>query len=233
MIVVADVLVDRDGTSAGTHLLLPLPEMTFADNHLELTHNKSGFKYRFEALESLAEVRVGAGWEQSGGGVKVKHAEEWGKTRSARPSSHRRPSACRSTEPLSGSYVSERPLPLLSLLILLFRRHPSSRSTGRTHPSTRGSPRRPPRPRPPRAGGRPSRPRSSRSPCSPNRTRSCSTTRSHCLSRSSTTTEPRSSTSASSVCRPLLGTPRPLFRSIFSFQGLTSPSFFSYLLFSV
>ena len=69
--------------SAGEHLLFPLPEMTFADNHLELTHHPSGFKYTFAALESLAEVRVGAGWEEGGGGVKVKYAEEWGKTRSA------------------------------------------------------------------------------------------------------------------------------------------------------
>ncbi|KAL7415860.1 TIP41-like family-domain-containing protein [Mrakia frigida] len=70
---------------AGTHLLIPLPEMTFADNHLELEHGPSGFKCRFGALESLAEVRVGAGWEASGGGVKVKHAEEWGKTRTTAP----------------------------------------------------------------------------------------------------------------------------------------------------
>jgi hypothetical protein len=58
--------------------------MTFADNHLELSHHPSGFKYTFGALESLAEVRVGAGWEEGGGGVKVKYAEEWGKTRSVR-----------------------------------------------------------------------------------------------------------------------------------------------------
>lgn len=55
--------------------------MTFADSHLTLRHAPSGFTYAFQALPALGEVSVGRGWDAEGGGVKVKHAEEWGKTR--------------------------------------------------------------------------------------------------------------------------------------------------------
>ncbi|CDZ97280.1 Uncharacterized conserved protein [Phaffia rhodozyma] len=71
---------------AATHLSIPLPEMTFADNHLTLRHEPSGFTYTFQALPALSKVKVGAGWDEQGGGVRVKHADEWGKTRSTGPS---------------------------------------------------------------------------------------------------------------------------------------------------
>ena len=60
--------------------------MTFAANHLSLAHGPSGLRFSFGALPSLAEVKAGEGWDADGGGVKVKHADAWGKTRSVRPS---------------------------------------------------------------------------------------------------------------------------------------------------
>jgi hypothetical protein len=55
--------------------------MTFADNHLTLSHAASGLSFSFGAMDSLEKVKAGQGWEDEGGGVKVKYAEEWGKTR--------------------------------------------------------------------------------------------------------------------------------------------------------
>lgn len=89
---------------------LPLPEMTFGNNSLVLTYDPSGsggtssaptkvdpgsaapvdgstdvdgpVTLAFNALEALAGVATGEGWEERvGGGVKVSMAEQWGKNR--------------------------------------------------------------------------------------------------------------------------------------------------------
>ncbi len=78
-------------------LNLPLPEMTFGNNSLSLSHASSSsasspsslpntdhapISICFSTLDSLAEVAVGEGWEERvGGGVKVSMAEAWGKSR--------------------------------------------------------------------------------------------------------------------------------------------------------
>lgn len=96
--------------SAEKSLNLPLPEMTFGNNSLVLTYDpaasssssasagqapreslegsKSGsgddvpLRISFNALEALAGVATGEGWEERvGGGVKVSMAEQWGKNR--------------------------------------------------------------------------------------------------------------------------------------------------------
>lgn len=71
-------------------LNIPLPEMTFGNNHLTLTYSTgpagiSGttLQFAFSALHGLADVAAGEGWEQRvGGGVQVSMAEHWNQNRS-------------------------------------------------------------------------------------------------------------------------------------------------------
>lgn len=178
--------------------------MTFADNYLTLTHAPSGFELTFRAMPSLAEIRVGEGWDAEGGGVKVKYAEEWGKTRCVFDGSDgqtRRVAndddACPSPS-LFG--VTGRPRLRHSRLRRPFRPSPSSLLTGHTPPSTPAlshrRPLRPPLPTTCLPGGQRGLTRSSRSICSAGRIRFSFTMRSRCLRASSTIMGPRSSPSA-------------------------------------
>jgi type 2A phosphatase activator TIP41 len=63
-----------------SQLGLPLPEMTFANNLLELGHHRSGWKYVFDTAHALAWVKNGA-LEEGDGGVKVGYADAWLKSR--------------------------------------------------------------------------------------------------------------------------------------------------------
>ena len=54
----------------------PLPEMTFGNNTLELTHQPSGWTLSFEAVHALKAVKNGV-LEDGDGGVKVGHADAW------------------------------------------------------------------------------------------------------------------------------------------------------------
>lgn len=86
--------------SAEKSLNLPLPEMTFGNNSLDLLYSPSSSstgssstgpasistsaptEIRFSTLDALAKVAVGEGWEERvGGGVQVSMAEAWGKSR--------------------------------------------------------------------------------------------------------------------------------------------------------
>ncbi|KAI0092700.1 type 2A phosphatase activator TIP41 [Irpex rosettiformis] len=64
---------------------LPLPEMTFGNNSLELEHKASGWKYQFTTGNALKGVKNGELGEGDGG-VKVGHAEAWMQSRTG-PSS--------------------------------------------------------------------------------------------------------------------------------------------------
>ncbi|KZT71494.1 TIP41-domain-containing protein [Daedalea quercina L-15889] len=64
---------------------IPLPEMTFGNNALELVHQPSGWRYGFGTEEALRGVKNGE-LEQGDGGVKVGYAEAWIKSRTG-PSS--------------------------------------------------------------------------------------------------------------------------------------------------
>jgi len=59
---------------------MPLPEMTFGNNTLELTHKPSGWKYSFTTQEALKGVKNGQ-LEEADGGVKVGHSEAWLRSR--------------------------------------------------------------------------------------------------------------------------------------------------------
>lgn len=59
---------------------LPLPEMTFGNNVLELEHKPSGWKYEFSLTHALKGVKNGP-LEEGDGGVKVGYAEAWLKSR--------------------------------------------------------------------------------------------------------------------------------------------------------
>ena len=61
---------------------IPLPEMTFGDNSLELDHKESGWRYTFNTEEALKGVKNGE-LEDGDGGVKVGYADEWIKSRCA------------------------------------------------------------------------------------------------------------------------------------------------------
>lgn len=59
---------------------IPLPEMTFGNNVLELEHKLSGWKCEFNAARALKGVKNGL-LEEGDGGVKVGYAEAWLKSR--------------------------------------------------------------------------------------------------------------------------------------------------------
>ena len=59
---------------------LPLPEMTFGANELELRHEPSGWKYVFGTEGALKGVKNGELGEGDGG-VKVGYADAWLKSR--------------------------------------------------------------------------------------------------------------------------------------------------------
>ncbi len=59
---------------------IPLPEMTFGSNSLQLEHKESGWKYSFKTEEALKGVKNGE-LEDGDGGVKVGYADAWLKSR--------------------------------------------------------------------------------------------------------------------------------------------------------
>jgi type 2A phosphatase activator TIP41 len=60
---------------------IPLPEMTFGYNLLQITHRSSGWTYAFRVEDALIGVKNGP-LEDGDGGVKVGYAEAWLKSRS-------------------------------------------------------------------------------------------------------------------------------------------------------
>ncbi|PCH40823.1 type 2A phosphatase activator TIP41 [Wolfiporia cocos MD-104 SS10] len=59
---------------------MPLPEMTFGNNSLELHHKPSGWKYSFNTEDALKGVKNGE-LEEGDGGVRVGYADAWLKSR--------------------------------------------------------------------------------------------------------------------------------------------------------
>ncbi|KAH9943208.1 type 2A phosphatase activator TIP41 [Epithele typhae] len=59
---------------------IPLPEMTFGSNSLELEHRESGWKYSFSTEEALRSVRNGE-LQEGDGAVKVGYADAWLRSR--------------------------------------------------------------------------------------------------------------------------------------------------------
>ena len=59
---------------------MPLPEMTFGNNHLELVHRPTGWNYSFGTEDALKAVKFGE-LEVGDGGVKVGYSEAWLKSR--------------------------------------------------------------------------------------------------------------------------------------------------------
>lgn len=59
---------------------IPLPEMTFGNNSLELEHKASGWKYSFNTEDALRGVKNGE-LVEGDGGVKVGYAETWMQSR--------------------------------------------------------------------------------------------------------------------------------------------------------
>ncbi len=55
---------------------MPLPEMTFGNNSLELKHQPSGWNYVFTTLDALKSVKNGE-LTEGDGGVKVGYADAW------------------------------------------------------------------------------------------------------------------------------------------------------------
>lgn len=55
---------------------IPLPEMTFGNNCLELEHKASGWKYNFNTEDALRGVKNGE-LSDGDGGVKVNYADAW------------------------------------------------------------------------------------------------------------------------------------------------------------
>lgn len=66
---------------------IPLPEMTFGNNLLDLSYAPTDASHRpvsisFSATDALAGVAIGEGWEERvGGGVQVSMAEHWSQNR--------------------------------------------------------------------------------------------------------------------------------------------------------
>ncbi|KAJ8515794.1 hypothetical protein ONZ45_g6848 [Pleurotus djamor] len=78
---------------------IPLPEMTFGSNYLELEHRKSGWKYRFDAEHCLKGVRNGE-LQPGDGGVKVGQH-----TRTSPTSAHPMPKTV-ATKPYDWTYTT-------------------------------------------------------------------------------------------------------------------------------
>lgn len=75
-------------------LNIPLPEMTFGNNHLTMSYSNGPaglsdpvLQFAFSALHGLADVAAGEGWEERvGGGVQVSMAEHWNQNRTTNAS---------------------------------------------------------------------------------------------------------------------------------------------------
>jgi len=87
-----------------TSVDIPLPEMTFGSNVLELEHKPSGWKYEFNATGALKGVKSGS-LEEGDGGVKVGYAEAWLKSRTGPNSSIPIPETS-ATKPYDWTYTT-------------------------------------------------------------------------------------------------------------------------------
>ncbi|EIW76377.1 type 2A phosphatase activator TIP41 [Coniophora puteana RWD-64-598 SS2] len=74
------IATDEERTALERHLRLPLPEMTFPNNTLQIVHAPSGFALSFDAKSALEGVKVGT-LNDEDGGVKVGYSDAWLKTR--------------------------------------------------------------------------------------------------------------------------------------------------------
>ncbi|OCH86225.1 type 2A phosphatase activator TIP41 [Obba rivulosa] len=83
---------------------MPLPEMTFGNNSLELEHRASGWRYVFNVAEALKGVRNGQ-MEEGDGGVKVGYADAWLKSRTG-PSSELPMPQTSPTRPYDWTYTT-------------------------------------------------------------------------------------------------------------------------------
>ncbi|GBE79866.1 type 2A phosphatase activator TIP41 [Sparassis latifolia] len=86
---------------------MPLPEMTFGNNALELKHKTSGWQYAFTTEASLKAVKNGELGEGDGA-VKVGHADAWLKSRSG-PSSQLPMPKTVPTKPYDWTYTTIYP----------------------------------------------------------------------------------------------------------------------------
>ncbi|BEI87889.1 uncharacterized protein CcaverHIS019_0106070 [Cutaneotrichosporon cavernicola] len=70
------ILNGKEIDAVEKELCLPLPEMTFGNNGLDLMHQ--GVRIKFDGISALRQVAVGEGWEERvGGGVLVSMADSW------------------------------------------------------------------------------------------------------------------------------------------------------------
>ncbi|GJE84572.1 type 2A phosphatase activator TIP41 [Phanerochaete sordida] len=95
---------------------MPLPEMTFGNNTLELEHKRSGWRYAFGTGEALRGVK-NAELTDGDGGVKVGYSEAWLKSRTGESSQLPMPQTV-STKPFDWTYTTTYP-----------GHHPASSST--------------------------------------------------------------------------------------------------------
>ena len=65
---------------------IPLPEMTFGNNLLQIIHRPSGWTYAFRVEDAIRGVKNGP-FEEGDGGVKVGYADAWLKSRLVSPHS--------------------------------------------------------------------------------------------------------------------------------------------------
>ena len=98
---------------------IPLPEMTFGNNSLELEHRESGWKYTFNTEEALKGVRNGE-LQEGDGGVKVGYADAWLRSR------------CDLHDVQSIAELTEKSELVQHLRSLCLRPSPRSYLTGRT-----------------------------------------------------------------------------------------------------
>jgi hypothetical protein len=86
--ITAPIINASESDTLQAKLGIPLPEMTFGNNSFELTHNPSGWKYRFDAENALKYVKRGE-LQPGDGGVKVGYADAWLKSRSVKVNMNR------------------------------------------------------------------------------------------------------------------------------------------------
>ncbi|KAF7432689.1 hypothetical protein PC9H_004631 [Pleurotus ostreatus] len=83
---------------------IPLPEMTFGSNYLELEHRPSRWIYRFDTENALKGVRKGE-LQDGDGGVKVGYADAWLKSRTDPSSASQMPTTV-ATKPYDWTYTT-------------------------------------------------------------------------------------------------------------------------------
>ncbi|PSR93800.1 hypothetical protein PHLCEN_2v4695 [Hermanssonia centrifuga] len=87
---------------------MPLPEMTFGNNSLELKHQPSGWNYVFTTMDALKSVKNGE-LTEGDGGVKVGYADAWLQSRSTGPLSQVPMPKTAPTKPYDWTYTTMYP----------------------------------------------------------------------------------------------------------------------------